>query len=75
MHNLEKLAPAENKIDIPKKYVIVVIDPQKGFVGKYNTFAKVFGPEELVKMQEAISNTGKFIKRITKWYSNYLCKI
>jgi len=52
MNNLEKS---------PQESLLVVIDPQKGFVDEDGSFAKAFGTEELIKIQEAIAKTGKFI--------------
>ena len=44
-----------------EKTLLVVIDPQKGFVDEDGTFAEVFGEDDLKPIQEAILNTHKFI--------------
>ena len=45
----------------PEETLVVVVDPQKGFVDEDGTFAKTFGKEDLSPIQEAIINTDKFI--------------
>ena len=54
-----------NKIQ-PKaeETLVVVVDPQKGFVDEDGTFAKTFGKEDLGPIQEAIINTDKFISTL-----------
>ena len=48
----------------PEETLLVVIDPQKGFVDKDGTFAEVFGEDDLKPIQEAISNTHRFINEL-----------
>ncbi len=48
----------------PKQTLVVVIDPQKGFVDDDGSFARTFGADQLIKIQEAVEKTGEFIAEL-----------
>ncbi len=55
----------KNRIELnPKQTLVVVIDPQKGFVDNDGSFARTFGAEQLIKIQAAVEKTGEFIAEL-----------
>ena len=54
-----------NRIELnPKQTLVVVIDPQKGFVDNDGSFARTFGADQLIKIQEAVEKTGEFVAEL-----------